>query len=242
MTGHGTPHSWRWRSTSTMRSWPGTGGAGRAAGTCRPTRPRSSKRSRAGSGSAAPGCRPARAARNARTTTCTVPAAPARSSSVRCRRAGATACAAGAPRASVVPQRLDQLVLAHVRASLDADLAGALLEVVLRPVVVGRRAAALLGGRAAAVGDPGGLLLALSLVAQGLVLLGVLDARAGIALRHRALLRVVLRCFSRPTRNRRPGIKPGRSRPMKGVHAPSVRSWKSCCPEPARLRRAGDRC
>src|SRR5215213_5117154 len=34
-------------------------------------------------------------------------------------------------RRSVVAQRVDELVLAHLRASLDADLAGALLEVVL---------------------------------------------------------------------------------------------------------------
>src|SRR4051812_1883304 len=42
----------------------------------------------------------------------------------------------------VVAEGVDELILAHLGASLDADLGGALLEVVLRPVLVGRGPAA----------------------------------------------------------------------------------------------------
>src|SRR4051794_25434038 len=81
---------------------------------------------------------------------------------------------------SVVAQGVDELVLRHVRATLDADLRGPVLELVLRPVLVAARLAALAAGLAAAarVGDPGGLLLAGALAAQRLVLLVVLDARS----------------------------------------------------------------
>src|SRR3954452_107977 len=77
----------------------------------------------------------------------------------------------------VVAQRLDEIALAHLGAPLDADLGGALLQVLLGPVVVGAGLAALLRGRlAVGVGDPRRLLLALALPAQSLVLLGVFDA------------------------------------------------------------------
>src|SRR5215212_6257619 len=89
-------------------------------------------------------------------------------------------------RASMVAEGVDQLALAHLRAALDADLLGALLEVVLAPVLVGAGLAALLAGLLpVAVGDPRRLLLARALVAQRLVLLLVLDARAGILTWHR---------------------------------------------------------
>src|SRR5215210_3847930 len=78
----------------------------------------------------------------------------------------------------VVAQRVDELVLVHVGASLDAELPGALLEVFFRLLfVLGRLTATLARGLAARVGDPGRLLLARPLVTQPLVLLVVLDAR-----------------------------------------------------------------
>src|SRR5690242_2350371 len=81
-------------------------------------------------------------------------------------------------RASVVAQRVDKLALVHLRAALDADLRGALLEIVLAPVVIGAGLPALLRCRVAVrVGDPRRLLLACALIAQDLVLLWVLDAR-----------------------------------------------------------------
>src|SRR3712207_1517021 len=86
----------------------------------------------------------------------------------------------GCPRASVVAQRVDELFLRHVRAALDADLRGAVLQLALRPVLVAAGLAALAAGRAAVarVGDAGRLLLARALAAQRLVLLVVLDARS----------------------------------------------------------------
>src|SRR5215210_125987 len=79
----------------------------------------------------------------------------------------------------VVAQRVDELVLVHLGASLDAELPGALLEVFLGLLLVpGRLAAALASGLAVRVGDPGRLLLARPLVTQFLVLLVVLDVRS----------------------------------------------------------------
>src|SRR5215211_3327306 len=83
--------------------------------------------------------------------------------------------------ASAVSQRVDELALVHLRAALDADVGGLLLELLLRLVLVLRRLAALLGRLAAArlgVGDPRRLLLARAVVAQRLVGLVVLDGRA----------------------------------------------------------------
>src|SRR4051794_8941186 len=107
---------------------------------------------------------------------------------------------------SVVAQRVDQLVLVHVRAALDADLRRALLEVVLRPVLVAARLAAPAAGAAAVagVGDPGRLLLAGALAAQRLVLLVVFDARSVVLAGHgRYLLRRSSRRSAYPSANRR---------------------------------------
>src|SRR5205085_498461 len=62
----------------------------------------------------------------------------------RIHRANANICAtAGSSRTccagSVIPERVDQLVLRHLGASLDTDLAGAVLELLLRPLLVGLR-------------------------------------------------------------------------------------------------------
>src|SRR4051812_1911280 len=119
-------------------------------------------------------CRPT----TARTTSAT--AAPsARSSSVsRWARASSprASCSESFRRATlVVAQGVDQLVLVHVRAPLDADLGGPLLEVVLVPVLVGRRLAALVRlGLGVGVRDPRRLLLGRALVPKRLVLLVVL--------------------------------------------------------------------
>src|SRR3712207_684269 len=79
---------------------------------------------------------------------------------------------------SVVAERVDELALVHVGASLDTDLPGALLQLLLGPVLVAAGLpAALPSLRARSIGDPGRLLLALPLLAQPLVLLVVLDAR-----------------------------------------------------------------
>src|SRR3954451_22114277 len=53
----------------------------------------------------------------------------------------------GVPSGSVVPQRVDQLALVHLRAARDADLLGLLLELLLGLVLVlGGLPAALAGG------------------------------------------------------------------------------------------------
>src|SRR4051794_26527149 len=84
----------------------------------------------------------------------------------------------------MVAQGVDQLVLVHLRTALDADLLRPLLEILLAPVVVGAGLAALLGGRrGVGVGDPRPFLLARALIAQPLVALVVLPARA-VVLRH----------------------------------------------------------
>src|SRR4051794_20882763 len=89
------------------------------------------------------------------------------------------------PRDSVVAQGVDELVLAHLRAAVDADLGSALLEIVLGPVLVGTGLAAALAGRCAVrIGDPRGLLLAGALVAERLVLLWILDAGSWALLWH----------------------------------------------------------
>ena len=78
----------------------------------------------------------------------------------------------------VVPQRLDQLVLVHLRPALDADLRRPLLEVVLRPVLVGRRtsrpSSRSSGGRSWRSAPPSPCSRP---VAQGFVLLVVLHGR-----------------------------------------------------------------
>src|SRR6478672_5539087 len=101
----------------------------------------------------------------------------------------APARAARRDRGSVVAQRRDQLGLAHGGPSLDADLAGTLQELVLRPVLVVTVRATLAAHRGTRavrrrVRDAGRLLLAGSVVAQGLVHLLVLDAGAGVLARH----------------------------------------------------------
>src|SRR5689334_38964 len=105
----------------------------------------------------------------------------------------------------MVAQRVDQLVLGHVGAAVDPDLGGPLLEVVLAPVLVAPGLAALLAGLVAvAVGDPRGLLLARALVAQGLVLILVLDAGAGILSTGHGVLLSVASSRGYPPRRRRP--------------------------------------
>src|SRR5215212_9247583 len=80
--------------------------------------------------------------------------------------------------ASVVPERVDELALIHLRAPLYAEVSGAVLQLLLRPLLVaGRPAASFACRRTRGVGDPRRLLLALPLLAQLLVLLVVLDAR-----------------------------------------------------------------
>src|SRR5690242_804987 len=130
----------------------------------------------------------------------------------------AAADQASAHRRLVVAQRLDQLGLGHRRAALDADLAGALDQVLLGPVGVRRALPAALAdllARAAGrgVGDPGRLLLAVALPAQRLVLLFVLDlcSRHGPALPRPEQANVrVPRGRTRPVA--RPGRGPGPSR------------------------------
>src|SRR4051794_16134853 len=82
-------------------------------------------------------------------------------------------CARSRRRISVVPKGVDELVLAHRRATLDADLGGPPLELVLRPILVVLGIPALPAGFAAAarVGDPSGFLLARALATERLVLL-----------------------------------------------------------------------
>src|SRR4029077_16860026 len=75
------------------------------------------------------------------------------------------------PDRSAVAQRLDQLLLVHLRPAFAADLGGALAQVRDRPVVVGGRLAAALAYRLAGrvrrrVRDARGLLLRVALVAQ----------------------------------------------------------------------------
>src|SRR5215210_4153180 len=78
----------------------------------------------------------------------------------------------------VVAECVDELAFAHLRASLYAQLLGAVLQVLLGPfLVAGRLATPLARRRTTRVGDPRRLLLALPLLAQLLVLLVVLDAR-----------------------------------------------------------------
>src|SRR5699024_9876015 len=76
--------------------------------------------------------------------------------------------------ASVVAQRVDELVLRHVRAALDVQLTGSVTQIVDGPVLIRSGRPALLAHLAAravgrGVGDPGGLLLGVPLVAQLLV-------------------------------------------------------------------------
>src|SRR5690606_3335242 len=85
---------------------------------------------------------------------------------------------------SVVAQSVHQLGLVHRGPALHADLAGALQELVLRPVLVRGALAAPAADRLLALGrggvrDPRGLLLALALVSELLVRLLVLDLRSG---------------------------------------------------------------
>jgi hypothetical protein len=81
-------------------------------------------------------------------------------------------------------RNVDQLVLVHPRAAFDADLLRALVEIALRPVLVGVGLAATAARRLApGVGDARRLLLALALLAQSLVLLVVLDLTT-VALGH----------------------------------------------------------
>src|ERR1700735_2641852 len=87
---------------------------------------------------------------------------------------------------SVVAEGADQLGLRHRGAALDAEFAGALDQVVLGPVVVGRALAALgpdLLARAGCgrVRDPGGFFLAVPLAPQRAVRLLVLDLGPGHA-------------------------------------------------------------
>src|SRR4051794_27422394 len=84
----------------------------------------------------------------------------------------------------VVAERRDQLTLVHLGATLDADLAGLLQQVVLAAVLVvaaptapGCHLLLPLGG--AGVGDASRLLLARTVPAQRVVGLLVLDAGAG---------------------------------------------------------------
>ena len=85
---------------------------------------------------------------------------------------------------SAVAERLDQPCLRHPRASLDADPLGAVVEPLLRHVLVVTGLAATPGDARAAVassrvGDACRLALAVALVTELLVELTVLDAGAG---------------------------------------------------------------
>jgi di/tricarboxylate transporter len=78
----------------------------------------------------------------------------------------------------VVPEGIDELAFVHLGTSLDADLFGALLQILLRPVLIATRLpTALARRRTAGVGDPRRLLLTLPLLTQFLVLFVILDAR-----------------------------------------------------------------
>src|SRR5215212_3921503 len=132
-------------------------------------------------------------------------------------------------RPSMVAQRLDQIALAHLRAALDADLGRALGQVLLRPVLVGAGLPALLGGRAAArVGDPSRLLLALALLAQGLVLFRVLHARAVTLLRHLARPFV-----ARGWVTRRSSTSTRTTSAASRSASPRSASWSRCCARPS---------
>src|SRR6266568_1651523 len=87
-------------------------------------------------------------------------------------------------RGLVLAEGVDELGLGHGGAALDAELAGALDQVLLGPVGVGRALPALAAHLLARaprdrVGDPGRLLLAVPLAAQCLVGLLVLDLGPG---------------------------------------------------------------
>src|SRR5918998_6569698 len=70
----------------------------------------------------------------------------------------------------MVPEGVDELILVHLRASLDTYLPGALLEILLRPVLItARLPAALACLRATGVGYPRRFLLALPLLTQPIV-------------------------------------------------------------------------
>jgi hypothetical protein len=88
----------------------------------------------------------------------------------------------------VGPDRADQRAFGHPGAALDADLLGALIEILLAPVLEGRRSAPAPAGLASpGIGDSRGLLFAGALPPQGLILLVVLDLGT-VILGHRALL------------------------------------------------------
>src|SRR5690606_21334816 len=94
-----------------------------------------------------------------------------------------------APLPSVRAQGAYELRLAHRGPAVDADLGGPLAQLVDGPVVVVARLPALApdaraGRPRCGVRDAGRLLLRVALVAQLLVQLGVLHARARLALRH----------------------------------------------------------
>jgi hypothetical protein len=108
---------------------------------------------------------------------------------------------------SVVAEGVDELVLAHLGAALDAHLAGPVEQLVLGAVLVvlGVAAAAADGASAfvaLGVGDAGRLLLAHALVAQGLVLVRVLDRGSVLVAWHGYLL---LRPVARREQGQRSG-------------------------------------
>lgn len=91
----------------------------------------------------------------------------------------------------MLSQRLDQLVFVHLRATVDLELSGAILELVDGPFLVRRVASAPLAGcLAVGVGDPRRLLLARALLAERFVLLVVFDLRT-VVVSHLCCLSIV---------------------------------------------------
>src|SRR5690606_6326529 len=89
----------------------------------------------------------------------------------------------------MMPQRVDELALAHAGAMRDADFLRLVAQFRHRPFLVPLAAAALAPQRTAAarrggVRDARGRLPAVALRAQLFVELGILDARTGLLLRH----------------------------------------------------------
>ena len=96
---------------------------------------------------------------------------------------------------SVVPERVDELPLAHPRTAGDADLRRSPSQVGNRPLVVPRGLAATTSHRTPSrsrrrVGDARRLLLGAPLAAKRLIQLRVLDGRSWVSARHRQLLPV----------------------------------------------------
>src|SRR5690606_4376933 len=152
----------------------------------------------------------------------------------------------GVPTSSVRAQGAHELGLAHRGPAVDTDLGGPLAQLVDGPVVVVARLPALApdaraGRPRRGARDAGRRLLRVALVAQLLVQLGVLHARARLALRHVGLPPVGPATRSVPApgqaladrwcshadvaRARRGPRRPGPGAPAAEVRCPTLSGW-----------------